>query len=208
MMRRLQCNKPVLRCLQAKLKSLERHHKYEEFRTILGQLGSGTHPSAEDLIAVKDIFAEGPYSLLGMTRKHVVCNAPTWKNTVFLLLYLLPCRNPYSRCMACRIACLSDIDCTSTHSWCTTWTCASRARAECIIWAWRRYATHVIYADWILTIWALRTWSNGYAHGLRYLRRYKASISLSFYIYLYCLAITIPTTGGRSTASQQIDASW
>lgn len=207
MKRRLQCNKPVLRCLQAKLKSLECHHKYEEFRTVLGQLGSGTHPTAEDLIAIKDIFAEGPYSLLGMTRKHVVCNAATRKITLYLLVHLFSCRNPYSRCMACRIACSSGIDCTSMHSWCTTWTIASHARAECIIWACRRYATHVIYADWIQTIWVQRTWSNGYAHGSRYLRRYKASISLSFYIYLYCWAITTLTTGGRSTASQHSDAS-
>lgn len=207
MKRRLQCNKPVLRCLQAKLKSLECHHKYEEFRTVLGQLGSGTHPTAEDLIAIKDIFAEGPYSLLGMTRKHVVCNAATRKITLYLLVHLFSCRNPYSRCMACRIACSSGIDCTSMHSWCTTWTIASHARAECIIWACRRYATRVIYEDWIQTIWVQRTWSNGYAHGSRYLRRYKASISLSFYIYLYCWAITTPTTGGRSTASQHSDAS-
>ncbi|KAL7733296.1 hypothetical protein ACLKA6_004793 [Drosophila palustris] len=73
MKRRLQCNKSVFRCLQAKLKSLKGHHKHAEFESILGQLGSGTHPSAEALIAVKDIFAEGPYSLLGMSRKHVKC---------------------------------------------------------------------------------------------------------------------------------------
>ncbi|KAH8366129.1 hypothetical protein KR093_009491, partial [Drosophila rubida] len=73
MKRRLQCNKPVFRCLQAKLKSLKTHHKHDEFQSILGQLGSGTHPTAEALIAVKDIFAEGPYSLLGMSRKHIKC---------------------------------------------------------------------------------------------------------------------------------------
>lgn len=77
MKRRLQCNKSVLRCLQAKLKSLAGHHKHAEFQIILGQLGSGTHPSADDLIAVKDIFAEGSYSLLGMSRKHVVCTTPS-----------------------------------------------------------------------------------------------------------------------------------
>ncbi|TDG53014.1 hypothetical protein AWZ03_000557 [Drosophila navojoa] len=71
--RRLQCNKSVLRCLQAKLKQVEGHHKYAEFEAILGQLGSGTHPTPEALISVKDIFAEGPYSLLGMSRKHVKC---------------------------------------------------------------------------------------------------------------------------------------
>ncbi|KAH8415571.1 hypothetical protein KR222_005479 [Zaprionus bogoriensis] len=73
MKRRLQCNKSVLRCLQAKLLSLAGHHKHAEFECILGQLGSGTHPTPEALISVKDIFAEGPYSLLGMSRKHVKC---------------------------------------------------------------------------------------------------------------------------------------
>ncbi|XP_068149778.1 LETM1 domain-containing protein 1 [Drosophila tropicalis] len=71
MKHRLQYNKSVFRCLQAKLKSLAGHQHHAEFECILGQLGSGTHPSAEALIAVKDIFAEGPYSLLGMSRKHV-----------------------------------------------------------------------------------------------------------------------------------------
>lgn len=74
MKRRLQCNKSVLRCLQAKLKSVAGHHKHAEFECILGQLGSGTHPTPEALIAVKDIFAEGPYSLLGMSRRHIVCD--------------------------------------------------------------------------------------------------------------------------------------
>ncbi|XP_030572510.1 LETM1 domain-containing protein 1 [Drosophila novamexicana] len=73
MKRRLQCNKSVLRCLQAKLKSVAGHHKHAEFECILGQLGSGTHPTPEALIAVKDIFAEGPYSLLGMSRRHIKC---------------------------------------------------------------------------------------------------------------------------------------
>ncbi|ALC43464.1 CG5989 [Drosophila busckii] len=70
---RLQCNKSVFRCLQSKLKSLAGHPHHTEFECILGQLGSGTHPTPEALIAVKDIFAEGPYSLLGMPRKHVKC---------------------------------------------------------------------------------------------------------------------------------------
>ncbi|XP_030386423.1 LETM1 domain-containing protein 1 [Scaptodrosophila lebanonensis] len=73
MKRRLQCNKPVFRCLQSKLKSMAGHHKHADFQCILGQIGSGFHPTPEALIDVKDIFAEGPYSLLGMSRKHVKC---------------------------------------------------------------------------------------------------------------------------------------
>ncbi|XP_017096105.2 LETM1 domain-containing protein 1 isoform X1 [Drosophila bipectinata] len=71
MKRRLCYNKPVFRCLQAKLKATAAHPKHAQFADILGQLGSGTHPTPEMLIDVKDIFVDGPYSLLGMPRKHV-----------------------------------------------------------------------------------------------------------------------------------------
>lgn len=71
MKRRLCHNKPVFRCLQAKLKATAAHPKHALFADILGQLGSGTHPTPEMLIDVKDIFVDGPYSLLGMPRKHV-----------------------------------------------------------------------------------------------------------------------------------------
>ncbi|XP_033161534.1 LETM1 domain-containing protein 1 isoform X1 [Drosophila mauritiana] len=71
MKRRLCNNKDVFRCLQAKLKATASHPMHSAFAEILGQLGSGTHPTPEMLIDVKDIFADGPYSLLGMSRKHV-----------------------------------------------------------------------------------------------------------------------------------------
>ncbi|KAH8256996.1 hypothetical protein KR038_001082 [Drosophila bunnanda] len=71
MKRRLSYNKAVFRCLQAKLKATVKHPKHSAFADILGQLGSGTHPTPEMLIDVRDIFADGPYSLLGMPRKHV-----------------------------------------------------------------------------------------------------------------------------------------
>lgn len=156
----------MLRCLQAKLKSLAGHHKHAEFKIILGQLGSGTHPSADDLIAVKDIFAEGPYSLLGMSRKHVVCTITQRINSTLSLHHnLFPCRNVFSTCTAFRTAFSSGIVCTSTHFWCTIWTIALRVKAVCIIWAVRHCASHAIYADLILKTWAKKTWSNGYANG-------------------------------------------
>lgn len=70
---RLTYNKPVFRCLQAKLKTTKKHPKYEEFRQVLGQLGSGTHPSVEQILDIKDIFAEPPYSLIALPGKHIVC---------------------------------------------------------------------------------------------------------------------------------------
>ncbi|XP_001353111.3 LETM1 domain-containing protein 1 [Drosophila pseudoobscura] len=85
MKQRLQYNKAVFRCLQAKLKSLSGHPKHAEFRNILGLLGSGTHPTPEMLLDVKDIFVEGPYSLLGMSRKHVksLVNMHGLQNSIF-----------------------------------------------------------------------------------------------------------------------------
>ncbi|KAH8380232.1 hypothetical protein KR009_009582, partial [Drosophila setifemur] len=85
MKKRLCCNKLVFRCLQAKLKATAAHPKHDQFADILGQLGSGTHPTPEMLIDVKDIFADGPYSLLGMPRKHVknLVNLHGLPNSIF-----------------------------------------------------------------------------------------------------------------------------
>lgn len=69
---RLTYNKPVLRCLQAKLKSTKTHPKYEQFRNVLGQLGSGTHPTVEQILDIKDIFAEAPFNIISLPGKHIV----------------------------------------------------------------------------------------------------------------------------------------
>ncbi|XP_013107591.1 LETM1 domain-containing protein 1 [Stomoxys calcitrans] len=68
---RLTYNRPVLRCLQAKLKSLKKHPKHEQFAQVLGQLGSGTHPSVEQILDIKDIFADTPFSLVSLPGKHI-----------------------------------------------------------------------------------------------------------------------------------------
>lgn len=69
---RLTYNRPVLRSLQAKLKATKKHPKHEEFRQVLGQLGSGTHPTVEQLLDIKDIFVEAPFSLVSLPGKHIV----------------------------------------------------------------------------------------------------------------------------------------
>lgn len=69
---RLSYNKPVFRCLQAKLKSVGDHKLHLEFKRILGLIGSGFHPTVESLLEVKDIFAEPPYSLQALSGKHIV----------------------------------------------------------------------------------------------------------------------------------------
>lgn len=69
---RLTYNKPVFRCLQAKLKATRKHPKHEQFRNALGLLGSGTHPTIEQIIDIKEIFAEPPYNLIALPGKHIV----------------------------------------------------------------------------------------------------------------------------------------
>ncbi|KAH8301272.1 hypothetical protein KR018_010136 [Drosophila ironensis] len=83
--RRLGYNKPVLRYLQSRLKATRAHPMHAQMEEILGQLGSGTHPTPEMLIEVKDIFAQGPYSLLDMSRKHVknLVNLHGLSNSIF-----------------------------------------------------------------------------------------------------------------------------
>ncbi|XP_005177496.1 LETM1 domain-containing protein 1 [Musca domestica] len=68
---RLTYNRPVLRCLQAKLKTTKNHPKYEQFAQVLGQLGSGTHPSVEQILDIKDIFADSPFNLISLPGKHI-----------------------------------------------------------------------------------------------------------------------------------------
>lgn len=69
-------NKPVFRRLQAKLSTLKKtqdKESYEKMAHILGLLGSGTHPSANDIIEVKDIFAKAPYNLDSLSNRHLIC---------------------------------------------------------------------------------------------------------------------------------------
>lgn len=62
---------PVFRCLQEKLRYIEKHPKHKQLSIILGQLGSGTHPTVEQLMDVKSIFTEPPYNLVSLNRKHI-----------------------------------------------------------------------------------------------------------------------------------------
>lgn len=69
---RLLHNRQVFRCLQAKLKTVQKHPKYEDFERVLGQLGSGTHPSVEQILNIKEIFEDTPYDLMSLTGRHIV----------------------------------------------------------------------------------------------------------------------------------------
>lgn len=69
---RLQHNRPVFRALQDKLPSLKNDRHYEQWSEILGKLGSGVHPTAEEIIAVKDLFVETPYKTSSLSYAHIV----------------------------------------------------------------------------------------------------------------------------------------
>lgn len=69
---RLAYNRKVLRFLQAKLPQVKNDPNYAQLRAVFGKLGSGLHPSVEEIVAVKKTFAETPYKTGSLTRSHIV----------------------------------------------------------------------------------------------------------------------------------------
>lgn len=69
---RIAYNRRVFRFLQEKLPILKNDRHYEQWRHILGLLGSGKHPTAHELLAIKDLFAEAPYKTRSLPYTHVV----------------------------------------------------------------------------------------------------------------------------------------
>lgn len=69
---RLKNNKPVFRALQAKLDSIPDGELKEKWKTILGSLGSGVHPTPEDILACQELFVKTPYELSSLTYAHAV----------------------------------------------------------------------------------------------------------------------------------------
>ncbi|XP_013189128.1 LETM1 domain-containing protein 1 [Amyelois transitella] len=67
---RLKYNKPVLRALQAQLDAIPNGEIKERWRRVLGLLGSGVHPTPEDVLECQSLFIEGPYELSGITYSH------------------------------------------------------------------------------------------------------------------------------------------
>lgn len=72
---RLIYNKPVFRLLQARMdalkKSDDRKLDFVKIEAMLGHLGSGTHPSPEEIINTKLIFTKAPYNLESLTTRHL-----------------------------------------------------------------------------------------------------------------------------------------
>lgn len=65
-------NRKIFRKLQENLNATEGLPYHTEFNYVLGLLGSGTHPTAEDILAVRDIFNTNPYDLNSLSSSHLV----------------------------------------------------------------------------------------------------------------------------------------
>ncbi|KAG5676368.1 hypothetical protein PVAND_006209 [Polypedilum vanderplanki] len=64
-------NKKIFRKLQQNLNATVLLPCHNEFNYVLGLLGSGTHPTADDIIKIKDIFKNSPYKLDSLTSSHL-----------------------------------------------------------------------------------------------------------------------------------------
>lgn len=68
---RLTYNKAVFRCLQATLDNLKDNLDRERMGHVLGQLGSGTHPTVDEILETKHIWAQPPYRLESLGNRHL-----------------------------------------------------------------------------------------------------------------------------------------
>lgn len=71
--RRLRYNLPVFRFMQSKLNNLKENPElFDKFKNMLGRLGSGLHPTSQDILSIKEIFTKSPFSLESMPSNHLV----------------------------------------------------------------------------------------------------------------------------------------
>lgn len=81
---RLEYNRSVLRLLQAKKKQIKNDDLYANWQQVLGQLGSGLHPTANEIVAIKDLFRRPPYSTNSLGSIHIV----SINIAIFCIFYL------------------------------------------------------------------------------------------------------------------------
>lgn len=65
-------NKPVFRALQSKVDDIIDSDLKKKWQRVVASLGSGVHPSPNDLLACKDLFSKEPYQLSSLTYAHLV----------------------------------------------------------------------------------------------------------------------------------------
>lgn len=69
---RLLYNRNVFRDLQSKLEQVKNDDQYEQWSSILGKLGSGLHPTIDEILSVEKLFTEPPYNTKSLNYTHVV----------------------------------------------------------------------------------------------------------------------------------------
>ncbi|CAK9813207.1 LETM1 domain-containing protein 1 [Anthophora plagiata] len=82
--KRLKHNRPLFRCMQAELRNIKNQTLHLKWNGIIARLGSGTHPHVNDIIACTELFADQPFSLNSLKRKHInellgIHGIPSWK---------------------------------------------------------------------------------------------------------------------------------
>lgn len=91
---RLSYNKPVFRLLQSKLEQVKDDPQSVLLDNMFGLIGSGFHPTIENILEVKDIFSKPPLEYDSLSMKHIVSifevfiRILVW-NTSFDLKYIL-----------------------------------------------------------------------------------------------------------------------
>lgn len=63
-------NRKIFRLLQSKLEATQDSGYYKTWNYVLGLLGSGTHPSSEEILSVQEIFNEKPYHIDWLSSTH------------------------------------------------------------------------------------------------------------------------------------------
>lgn len=92
---RISHNRRIFRFLQAKRDQIKEKPHYLELKQVLAHLGSGTHPTPQEIIAVMEVFARPPYHLNFLTSAHLVSLFYPWLfpliwNLTFFLKIQIP----------------------------------------------------------------------------------------------------------------------
>lgn len=69
---RLLYNRNVFRHLQSNLEQVKNDEQYEQWKIILGKLGSGLHPTFKEIISVEKLFSEPPYKTSSLSYTQIV----------------------------------------------------------------------------------------------------------------------------------------
>lgn len=92
LIKRLRYNLPVYRFIQKKLLSLPKDDPNTElFKSILGRVGSGHHPTAAEILAVSALFTAAPLSLEALPLSHLVCTRRHIVSRMFYILSIYIC---------------------------------------------------------------------------------------------------------------------